>query len=184
MIRKANPIDATNSIDLIDLALEDISFTLTGTNDKAEARAVLRDFFIQKDNIYSFENVFVYEVNGKVVGAMCAYESNLRDELLKPIVARLCSINKNSKIDKECFDDEYYIDTIGVDISFRRQGIATKLIHHAFLQSKNLGIKNCSLVVDILKPQTKKFYESLGFCENCVIKISDHKYFHMLKEIK
>ncbi|ASM34804.1 GNAT family N-acetyltransferase [Campylobacter sp. RM12327] len=184
MVRSAKISDALVAIDLIDLALENISSVLTGEENKEKAKSVLREFFVSKQNLYSFENVFVYEINGLVVGAMCVYDSNLRDKLLEPIISRLKMINKNHKIDKECFENEYYIDTIAVNEKFRKRGIATKMFEHAFLEAKKLDIKKCSLVVDILKPKTKSFYESLGFYQNCVVDIAGGRYFHMLKDIK
>lgn len=184
MIRKAELLDVNEAIDLIDLALGDISFVLTGEDDKDQAKRILREFFAQKNNLYSFENIFVYEENKKVVATMCAYDSNLRDNFLEPIIARLKVKNKNYKIDKECFDDEYYIDAIAVNENFRRKGIATKLLEHAMSEAKRLDIKKCSLVVDVLKLKTKKFYQSLGFYDNCIVSIAGHEYFHMLKEIR
>lgn len=184
MIRKAQILDAKDTIELIDLALEDIGLTLTGESSRQKAKEILMEFFTQKQNLYSFENIFVYDIDQKVAGAMCVYESNLRDKFLEPIVLRLKKLNKNCKIDKECFEDEYYIDAIAVNKDFRRRGIATKLIKHAFLEAKKLNLKKCSLVVDALKLETKKFYESLGFYENCILDISNHKYFHMIKDIK
>lgn len=184
MIRKAELLDANDVIDLIDLALEDISFVLTGVDDKDEAKEILKEFFTQKNNLYSFENIFVYEENKRVVAAMCAYDSNSRDKLLEPIITRLKIKNKNYKIQKECFNDEYYIDTIAVNENFRRRGIATKLLEHAMDEAKKLDIKKCSLVVDVLKLKTKKFYQSLGFYDNCIVSIAGHEYFHMLKDIR
>lgn len=183
MIRNSVLSDARNVIDLIDLALDDIGLTLCGENDRQKSKEILMDFFARDDNIFSFKYIDVFDVGGEVVGAICAYNSNLRDKLTEPFVKRLNLIGKKAKFDKECFDDEFYIDSVAVSEKFRGQGIATKLIENCFLKAKEQNLLKCSLLVSLHKPKTMKFYEKLGFVKDDELNVSNEQYFHMIKEL-
>ena len=114
---------------------------------------------------------------------MCAYFGGDVAKLDSEISQHLKALGKDAQIEKECFDDEFYIDSIAVDEKFRGQGLAKELILHSFARAKELGHKKVSLIVDINKPKVRKFYESLGFKFNTKKIINLHEYDHMIKEI-
>ena len=114
---------------------------------------------------------------------MCAYFGGDAWQLDREISQHLKALGKDAKIEKECFDDEFYIDSIAVDEKFRGQGLAKELILHSFTKAKELGHKKVSLIVDVNKPKVRKFYESLGFKFNTKKIINLHEYDHMIKEI-
>lgn len=184
MIRNAKLNDARDVINLIDLALDDIGLTLCGENDRQKSKEILMEFFAKNDNIFSFKNIDVFDINGEAVGAICAYNSNLRDKLTMPFKKRLNSLGKKANFDKECFENEFYIDSVAVGEKFRGQGIATKLIENCFAKAKEQNLHKCSLLVSFHKPKTMKFYEKLGFVKDGELNVSNEWYFHMIKEIK
>ncbi|WP_103595806.1 GNAT family N-acetyltransferase [Campylobacter concisus] len=183
MIKNAQKQDAKICIRLLNLAMEDIAYKLSGYDDPVKSDEILEKFFKSETNRLSYKNVYVYKRDDVIIAAMCAYFGGDAAQLDSEISQHLKALGKDAQIEKECFDDEFYIDSIAVDEKFRRQGLAKELILHSFAKAKELGHKKVSLIVDINKPKIRKFYESLGFKFNTKKIINLHEYDHMIKEI-
>lgn len=183
MIKNAQKQDAKICIKLLNLAMEDIAYKLSGYDDPIKSDEILEKFFVSETNRLSYKNVYVYKRDEQIIAAMCAYFGGDVELLDREISQHLKALGKDAQIEKECFDDEFYIDSIAVDEKFRRQGLAKELILHSFAKAKELGHKKVSLIVDINKPKVRKFYESLGFKFNTKKIINLHEYDHMIKEI-
>jgi len=183
MIKNAQKQDAKICIKLLNLAMEDIAYKLSGYDDPVKSDEILEKFFKSETNRLSYKNVYVYKRDDVIIAAMCAYFGGDAWQLDREISQHLKALGKDAQIEKECFDDEFYIDSIAVDEKFRRQGLAKELILHSFAKAKELGYKKVSLIVDINKPKVRKFYESLGFKFNTKKIINLHEYDHMIKEI-
>ena len=183
MIKNAQKQDAKICIKLLNLAMEDIAYKLSGYDDPVKSDEILEKFFVSEINRLSYKNVYVYKRDDVIIAAMCAYFGGDVAKLDREISQHLKALSKDAQIEKECFDDEFYIDSIAVDEKFRGQGLAKELILHSFARAKELGHKKVSLIVDINKPKIRKFYESLGFKFNTKKIINLHEYDHMIKEI-
>ena len=183
MIKNAQKQDAKICIKLLNLAMEDITYKLSGYDDPAKSDEILEKFFKSETNRLSYKNVYVYKRDEQIIAAMCAYFGGDVAQLDREISQHLKALGKDAKVEKECFDDEFYIDSIAVDEKFRGQGLAKELILHSFVKAKELGYKKVSLIVDIKKPKVRKFYESIGFKFNTKKIINLHEYDHMIKEI-
>ena len=183
MIKNAQKQDAKICIKLLNLAMEDIAYKLSGYDDPVKSDEILEKFFVSETNRLSYKNVYVYKRDDVIIAAMCAYFGGDAWQLDREISQHLKALGKDAQIEKECFDDEFYIDSIAVDEKFRGQGLAKELILHSFAKAKELGHKKVSLIVDINKPKVRKFYESLGFKFNTKKIINLHEYDHMIKEI-
>ena len=183
MIKNAQKQDAKICIKLLNLAMEDIAYKLSGYDDPVKSDEILEKFFVSEINRLSYKNVYVYKRDDVIIAAMCAYVGGDAAQLDSEISQHLKALGKDAQIEKECFDDEFYIDSIAVDEKFRGQGLAKELILHSFAKAKELGHKKVSLIVDINKPKVRKFYESLGFKFNTKKIINLHEYDHMIKEI-
>ena len=112
--------------------------------------------------IYSYENTIVAEIDGKVVGAMCAYDGADYQKLKQPIVDVLgpdCGFAKM----KETEDGEFYLDSVGVLPEYRGRGIASRIIEAQCERAASLGHKVAGLIVDVNKPQVEYLYTRLGF---------------------
>ena len=183
MIKNAQKQDAKICIKLLNLAMEDIAYKLSGYDDPVKSDEILEKFFVSETNRLSYKNVYVYKRDDVIIAAMCAYFGGDAAQLDSEISQHLKALGKDAQIEKECFDDEFYIDSIAVDEKFRRQGLAKELILHSFAKAKELGHKKVSLIVDVNKPKVRKFYESLGFKFNTKKIINLHEYDHMIKDI-
>ena len=183
MIKNAQKQDAKICIKLLNLAMEDIAYKLSGYDDPAKSDEILEKFFKSETNRLSYKNVYIYKRDDVIIAAMCAYFGGDAWQLDSEISQHLKALGKDAQIEKECFDDEFYIDSIAVDEKFRGQGLAKELILHSFAKAKELGYKKVSLIVDVNKPKVRKFYESLGFKFNTKKIINLHEYDHMIKEI-
>ena len=183
MIKNAQKQDAKICIKLLNLAMEDIAYKLSGYDDPVRSDEILEKFFKSETNRLSYKNVYVYKCDDVIIAAMCAYFGGDAWQLDREISQHLKALGKDGQVEKECFDDEFYIDSIAVDEKFRGQGLAKELILHSFAKAKELGHKKVSLIVDVNKPKVRKFYESLGFKFNTKKIINLHEYNHMIKEI-
>ena len=183
MIKNAQKQDAKICIKLLNLAMEDIAYKLSGYDDPLKSDEILEKFFKSETNRLSYKNVYVYKRDDVIIAAMCAYFGGDVAKLDSEISQHLKALGKDAQIEKECFDDEFYIDSIAVDEKFRGQGLAKELILHSFARAKELGHKKVSVIVDINKSKVRKVYDSLGFKFNTKKIINLHEYDHMIKEI-
>ena len=89
IIRSAKQEEAAHIAELFLLAwpVEDISDSNQITYDQLQK--FITRIAASRDTIYSYENTIVAKVDGKVVGAMCAYDGADYQRLKQPIVDTL-----------------------------------------------------------------------------------------------
>ncbi|MFW3346684.1 GNAT family N-acetyltransferase, partial [Aliarcobacter butzleri] len=76
----------------------------------------------------SYIYIYSYETNNHIVGLLLAYNSNDVEKLDSPMIEHFK--RKNIFLDsfvKECFEDEFYIDTVSVNTSLLGKEIAKVL---------------------------------------------------------
>lgn len=184
MIKNCNKNNIQNISKLILDAIEDIASTLTGEVEQEKILETL-DSYIKMDICrLSHKNIFTYVKDEKIVGILVAYSSNDIDILDKPILLNLKDkgILKDS-FEKECFEDEFYIDTISVLKKYQGQGIAKEFFNFAFKKAKELGYKKVSLLVDFKKEKAKNLYLKMGFEDNDKLVVAGNDFHHMIKWI-
>ena len=115
-----------------------------------------------EQTIYSYENTYVAEVDGKIVGAMCAYDGADYQRLKQPIVDILGPDSGFAQL-KETEEGEFYLDSVGVLEKYRNKGIGSKLFAAQIERARSLGHKVVGLIVDVDKPQAEALYTRLGF---------------------
>ena len=136
-----------------------------------------------EETIYSYENTIVAEVDGKVVGAMCAYDGADYQRLKQPIVDVLGQDCGFAQL-KETEEGEFYLDSVGVLQEYRGRGIASRLINAQCERAESQGHKIAGLIVDVDKPQAEALYARLGF-----IHLDDKDFFghtmkHMVRQLE
>ena len=93
MIRNATPSDALAVAPLMFQAMEEIVYKMIGKPHKEEAIDLLAQLFTQKNNQYSYENAWVYEEAGSVIGSVIAYDGAQLHAMRAPVMA----LNRSSK---------------------------------------------------------------------------------------
>lgn len=183
MIRRARKEEAAQIAELFMLAwpveeiLEsnDLTYKLLHESMTAIAAA--------EETIYSYENTIVAEVDGKVVGAMCAYDGADYQRLKQPIVDVLGADSGFAQL-KETEAGEFYLDSVGVFTEYRGRGIASRIIEAQCERAASLGHKVAGLIVDVDKPQAEALYARIGFTYLDDKDFFGHAMKHMVRNLK
>jgi len=184
LITQAKKDNISNFSYLIFNAIKDVANILTGEDEKDKILQTLDKYICMDINRLSYNNIWIYEIQNQVVGLILSYDSNRVKELDSPILEHLSSKNIFlDAFDKECFADEFYIDTLSVLEDFQGRGIAKELFSFIEKHAKELAYKKLSLLVDFDNTKALRLYEKIGFKKNSILKISNHNYHHMIKVI-
>ena len=183
MIRRARKEEAAQIAELFMLAwpvediLESNGLTYEQLHESMSAIAA------SEETIYSYENTLVTEIDGKVVGAMCAYDGADYQRLKQPIVDALGPGCMFAKL-KETEAGEFYLDSVGVLPEYRGRGIASRIIEAQCQRAASLGHKVAGLIVDVDKPQAEALYARLGFTYLDDKDFFGHTMKHMVRNLK
>ena len=135
-----------------------------------------------RNTIYSYENTFVAEVDGKIAGAMCAYDGADYQRLKQPIVDTLGDNSGFANL-KETEAGEFYLDSVGVMPEYRGLGIASLLFEAQCQRAVSLGHLVAGLIVDEDKPKAEALYIRLGFRYLDKKDFFGHTMKHMIKNL-
>ena len=183
MIRRARKEEAAQIAELfmlawpIDEILESNGLTYEQLHESMTTIAAA------EETIYSYENTIVAEVDGKVVGAMCAYDGADYQRLKQPIVDILGADSGFAQL-KETEAGEFYLDSVGVLPEYRGRGIASSLFEAQWEHAASLGHKVAGLIVDVDKPQAEALYARLGFTYLDNKDFFGHTMKHMVRNLK
>ena len=181
MIKQTTRTNPKISI-LILNAIHNLANMLTGEEEKEKILKTLDSFVFMDVNRLSYKNTYTYDIEDELAGLIIAYDSNKVSQLDSPILKHLESKNIFLEaFDKECFEDEFYIDTVSVFQKFQGRGIAKELFCFVEQKAKELAFKKVSLLVDVDNLKALKLYEKIGFKKNTILQISKHDYHHMIK---
>lgn len=181
-IRKAAPEEAGDIAAMFMLAwpVEEILTESGMTYD--ELHLSMTSMAAREDTIYSFANTFVAEADGKIIGAICAYDGADYQRLKQPIVEAVGQDSGFAHL-KETEAGEFYIDSIGVLPEHQGQGVGTRLFEAQIRHAASLGHTAVGLIVDMGKPQVEALYARLGFRHVDNKDFFGHTMKHMLKNI-
>ena len=183
MIRRARKEEAAQIAELfmlawpIDEILESNGLTYEQLHESMTTIAAA------EETIYSYENAIVAEVDGKVVGAMCAYDGADYQRLKQPIVDILGADSGFAQL-KETEAGEFYLESVGVLPEYRGKGIASRIIEAQCKRAALLGHKVAGLIVDVDKPQAEALYARLGFTYLDDKDFFGHTMKHMVRNLK
>ena len=181
MIKQATRTNPKISI-LILNAIHNLANMLTGEEEKEKILKTLDSFVFMDVNRLSYKNTYTYDIEDELAGLIIAYDSNKVSQLDSPILKHLESKNIFlDSFDKECFEDEFYIDTLSVFEKFQGRGIAKELLAFIYDKARELGFKKVSLIVDVDNLKALNLYEKMGFKKNTILEVSKHNYHHMIK---
>lgn len=170
-IRKATVNDTEILADLLLLAMEDIVYRFIGQKNPEKARAFMLHFVERKNNQYSFQNCWIAEKDGMVLGAANIYNGGHLHSLRKPVLDYVRShYNANFYPEDETKEGEYYLDTLGVHPNHQGKGIGTRLLQFLVDEYVNRQGQTLGLLVDEENPSAKRLYVRLGF-ESAGVKV-------------
>jgi ribosomal protein S18 acetylase RimI-like enzyme len=185
MIRRAVPGDVKQGMPLILQAIADIAFVLSGTRDLPETESILGDFFTKRGNRLSYENCFVVEDEGNVVGIAILYNGADAYNLNLPVeqAAAKKSGNANYKIPIEPEESEFYLDAVGIHPRYHRRGYGSALIEAGCDYARQFGHSRFALLLDLDNASAKRLYDRLGFQADGTKWIAGKEYYHMVREL-
>jgi len=164
IIRPAYPDDAPQLAKLINMAMLEITFQFINKQDEQEANTFIELLVKEKNNQYSYENIFVIQDLDKIVGHICIYDGAKFHELRKAVWQRIKDIYGHEfDTDDETSAGEMYIDTFAICPTVRGKGLGKELLQFAIDHFVKKQKKTLGLLVDKENPNAKKLYEQMGF---------------------
>lgn len=187
MIRQAVQEDVHEVMPLLLAAIGNIAYTLAGTEDDAETKRILAEFYGREGNRISYEHVLVYTRDGHVVGMAISYPGDGAELLDRPFAERIALIHGAAGADPivvEAKEGEYYLDSIAVDEEYQGQGIAKELFAAFEEKGKDAGYRRMSLIVEPYNEGAYALYKKLNYVEDGIITVSGGQYRRMVKNIE
>jgi DNA-3-methyladenine glycosylase I len=161
-IRKAKKEEASQIVELFMLAWPVKDIMNSNGITYQQLHEAMTEIARSEQTIYSYENTYIAETDGKIVGAMCAYDGADYQRLKQPIVDLLGKDSMFAHL-KETKAGEFYLDSVGVHEEYRGRGIASRLFAAQIERARTLGHKVAGLIVDEDKTQAEALYARLGF---------------------
>lgn len=183
IIRHAKVSDRAAIAPLVYAAIHDIANSLTGATDGDQVLERLTMWIGRQNNRLSYENIWVADIDGVIVGVIIAYQGKLALELDEPIQRWLIEQGQPGHLDVETEGDVLYIDSVAVDSSFGGRGIGTELIRRAIGHARETNVPVVTLNVDRENRAAMRLYERLGFKKDKEIEISGGRFDYMTLDL-
>ena len=181
IIRKAHKDEASQIAELFLLAWPVETIMEYNGITYEQLHGAITDIAASEETTYSYANTFVAEIEGKIAGAICAYDGADYQRFKQPIIDILGQESGFAKL-METEAGEFYLDSVGVLEEYRGRGIASRLIAAQIDHAKSLGHKVAGLLVD--KPKAEALYTRLGFRHIDNKNFFDHAMKHMVINIE
>lgn len=125
----------------------------------------LVDICKMDDTLYSYCHTSIAEVDGKVVGALVAYDGAPYAEMRAKTfgLVQQTSGMDLSKNAMETGPGEFYLDSMAILPEHRGLGIGQMLMRNRMTYALANGFEAIALLVDKDKPRLQTYYEELGF---------------------
>lgn len=186
MIQFASKQDADEVIPLMEAAIGNIAYTLTGTENADQVYQTLKRFFLEENNRLSYKHILVSREEDKVVGMLLCYAGDDAARLDEPIANHLRSIGAVDHLEAlvtEALPGDYYLDSIAVDHTMQGRGIAKELMT-AFEQiGYQQQYDRLSLIVEPANERAYALYTKQGYQEDGVMNVSGKSYIRMIKQL-
>lgn len=164
IIRKAIVEDSDSIASILMLATGEVIYKFIGERNFQNATDFLLQFVKSQNNQYSFQNCYVIEDGGEILGALLGYDGAKMKELRKPVLAYVHQyFNPDLAVEDETQAGEFYIDSIGILPNQQGKGIGAKLIQYVINEQVQENGQTLGLLVDKANPGAKRLYLKLGF---------------------
>lgn len=163
-IQKAALSDSAEIASLLLLAMEDIVYEFLGAKDKQAAFDFMYHMVSTENNQYSYQNVYILRLDGKIAGAVNLYDGARLEELRKPVAEYITArTSLPFAPEDETRAGEFYIDSIGVHPDRQGQGIGGKLLRYLVSEYVEKQGETLGLLVEQANPAARRLYEKTGF---------------------
>lgn len=162
--RKAVVEDSASITSLLMLATGEVICRFIGEPNFSKAVDFLCHFVKSENNQYSFQNCYVVEDGGEIIGALLAYDGAKLHELREPVLEYIHQhFDPNLIVEDETQAGEYYIDSIGVLPTQQGKGIGATILHYVIKEQAFQNGRTFGLLVDKNNPGAKRLYLKMGF---------------------
>ncbi len=127
--------------------------------------AMMTTLVERDDSQYSYRNTLVAVDGETVVGVAVSYDGGRLHQLRRAFIdtAKRYLDKDHSGMDDETQAGELYLDSLAVLATYRRQGIAKKLLRATKEKANDMGLPYVGLLVDKGNPTGEALYASVGF---------------------
>ncbi|MGY3765949.1 GNAT family N-acetyltransferase [Vagococcus vulneris] len=184
MIRNAEKKDAKEVIPLIMIVLRDMELNIFQKLSEEEIISLLEIAYVEFPNYrYGYNRAIVKEIDSQIAGIAFGYpdeiEDTIDDDFIQLLISQGLSEDYRFFNEKECFADEWYLDTLVTSPHFRKQGVAAELLSALPKVAVNSGRKIIGLNCDTVNDKAKSVYLKQGFKKVGEMILADHHYNHL-----
>ncbi len=183
MLRQALPEDGAAAAPLIVNAIGDIANHMTAQEDPQLILDKITDMVRGTKTRHSHRFTYIAEFQDALAGVLVLYHGSEAEALDRFLYDELQKKGHQRTIEPEAHLDEWYIDTVSVNVHFQGQGIGTALLRHAEKIVSASGGGKLALNVDIDKRDALRLYKRLGFSISEPWTIIGEPFHHMVKTV-
>lgn len=184
IFRSATPEDATFAGPLIQEAIGEIGWQLTGTGNDAAAAQAITELFAESGHRMSYDVCLlaVDAGSGEPLGLALSYPGEQSQALDEPLRRRLREAGYPADFPSEGTPGELYLDTLAVTGAARGRGVGTGLLAALDDRARALGLPHIGLLVEEDNPAARLYARS-GYRPAGERALAGHRYFHLQRRV-
>ncbi len=199
IIRPARKADVNVVVELIySSGPRAFDFVFSG-NKKSTSLDFLRYMFVREDVLFSYQQHFVAELDGKVVGIIGAFTKKSMAGTMLATALQIFrffgargglknlfrGLKFEAKLVKPPLKGCFYLCHVGVSGEYQGQGIGEKMVKLMEKRALGMRLKKLSLDVSVINPRAQQLYERLSFSvirehSSYTDKLDNHRYMEFL----
>ncbi|GHF92702.1 GNAT family N-acetyltransferase [Deinococcus piscis] len=182
--RPAAPEDAAFAGPLIQEAIGDIGWELTGTDNDAAAAQAITELFAQPGHRMSYDVCLLAadQASGQPLGLALSYPGEQSQALDEPLRRRLREGGHPADFPSEGSPGELYLDTLAVAGAARGRGVGGGLLAALTDRAHALGLTQIGLLVAEDNPAARLYARS-GYRPVGERTLAGHRYFHLQRQV-
>ncbi|MBP2000899.1 ribosomal protein S18 acetylase RimI-like enzyme [Paenibacillus shirakamiensis] len=180
-----DPLHITQIAELIYIILRDMELEIVGQFPKEKVLDFLRHLFVQGGNRFSYHNIVLSELKNTVAGIAVVYKHDDAAAFDKQLELQMMNFFEidTIHIEPETMVEEFYLDSLVVNESYRGQGIGGELLRAVEELAILEGYHQLSLNVETDNIPAQRLYYKMGFIDTQVIHLYEHDYNHLVKQV-
>lgn len=160
VVRKATAADYNELADLANLAGGDtLSFIAKGIDPTADARLIYRDMIASPVGLFSYQNCFVAELIGSIVGLANGFPAKAieNERIGIKLTAREEYLEARTRLNDP---HSYLLNNIAVDSAYHRRGVGTRLLEAVVEEARQQYFSSITLHVWRTMPMRSRSIKS------------------------